>query len=194
MERPGGPSCRAEVKRQLSRAGICRAGRTRVATLAALDRYLPMQAPPVSRILETSLYVADLDRAEQFYREVFGFGRLLRDERMCALAIPGRQVLLLFRRGGSVAPSQTPFGPIPPHDGHGTQHLCFSVTHAGLEQWPAHLARCGIAIESRLDWSKGGSSLYFRDPDGHSLEVGTPGLWQNDPVDGDGSGRPGTPA
>ncbi len=155
--------------------------------MAQLNRCCRMQAPPVARILETCLYVADLDRAEGFYRELFGFERLLRDERMCALAIPGRQVLLLFRRGGSVAPSDTPFGTIPPHDGHGTQHLCFSVTHAGLEQWSSHLARSGIAIESRLDWSKGGSSLYFRDPDGHSLEVGTCGLWQNDPVSNENS-------
>lgn len=141
-----------------------------------------MQTPPVSRILETSLYVGDLDRAEAFYRRIFGFEPLLSDDRMRALAIPGRQVLLLFRRGGSMAPSPTPFGTIPPHDGRGTQHLCFSITHADLEPWCDHLESCGVALESRLDWSKGGSSLYFRDPDGHSLEVGTPGLWQNDPV------------
>ena len=122
-----------------------------------------------------------LNGAEAFYRRVFGFEVMLRDERMCALAVPGRQVLLLFRRGASVQASQTPFGAIPPHDGHGTQHLCFSVSHAGLEDWAAHLAHCAIPVESRLDWDKGGSSLYFRDPDGHSLEVGTPGLWQNDP-------------
>jgi catechol 2,3-dioxygenase-like lactoylglutathione lyase family enzyme len=108
---------------------------------------------------------------------------LLRDERMIALAIPGREVLLLFVHGGSVSASETPFGLIPPHDASGQQHLCFSVTHADLERWEAHLVSCGIALESRLDWSKGGSSLYFRDPDGHSLEVGTSGLWQNDPND-----------
>jgi catechol 2,3-dioxygenase-like lactoylglutathione lyase family enzyme len=38
----------------------------------------------------------------------------------------------------------------------------------------------GIAIESRITWARGGTSLYFRDPDGHSLEVATPGLWPND--------------
>ncbi len=141
-----------------------------------------MTPPTVNRILETSLYVADLDRSEAFYRRLFGFDVLLSDERMCALAIPGRQVLLLFRRGGSTRPSHTPFGAIPPHDGQGTQHLCFAISHADLEQWATHLKDTGIAIESRLDWSKGGSSLYFRDPDGHSLEIATPGLWENDPT------------
>ena len=140
-----------------------------------------MTQPALARILETSLYVADLDRSEAFYRRLFGFDVLLRDERMCALAVPGRQVLLLFRRGGSTMPSQTPFGAIPQHDGQGTQHLCFAISHADLESWAKYLADAGLAIESRLDWSKGGSSLYFRDPDGHSLEVATPGLWANDP-------------
>jgi catechol 2,3-dioxygenase-like lactoylglutathione lyase family enzyme len=136
--------------------------------------------PAVGRILETSLYVADLKRALAFYERVFGFEVMLRDERMIALAVPGRQVLLLFVLEGSITPSATPFGMIPPHNASGQQHLCFSVAHADLEHWVSHLASCGIVIESRLDWPKGGSSIYFRDPDGHSLEVGTPGLWQND--------------
>ena len=42
-----------------------------------------------------------------------------------------------------------------------------------------HLAACGIAVESRVVQTHGGTSLYFRDPDGHSLEVATPGLWPN---------------
>ena len=140
-----------------------------------------MPVPPLNRILETALYVANLDGSEAFYRRVCGFNTLLRDDRMCAMAIPGRQVLLLFRRGGSVEPSVTPFGQIPPHDANGQQHLCFSIDHAALGAWQAHLVACDVSIESRLDWSKGATSLYFRDPDGHSLEVGTSGLWENDP-------------
>jgi catechol 2,3-dioxygenase-like lactoylglutathione lyase family enzyme len=34
-------------------------------------------------------------------------------------------------------------------------------------------------VESRIHWARGGTSLYFRDPDGNSLEVATPGLWPN---------------
>ena len=140
-----------------------------------------MPPPPLGRVLETALYVSDLDVSERFYRRLFGLERLLKDGRMCAVAIPGRQVLLLFRRGGSTEPSPTPFGLIPPHDAGGRQHLCFRIEHADVEAWQAHLAAEGVALESRLDWDKGATSLYFRDPDGHSLEVGTSGLWQNDP-------------
>jgi catechol 2,3-dioxygenase-like lactoylglutathione lyase family enzyme len=41
------------------------------------------------------------------------------------------------------------------------------------------LAAQGIAVESRVTWPRGGTSLYFRDPDAHSLEVASPGLWPN---------------
>ena len=141
--------------------------------------------PPVSRILETSLYVEVLDRSIEFYTRVFGFEVMLRDDRMCAMAVPERQVLLLFRKGGSTKPSETPFGFIPPHDARGTQHLCFSITHSVLNAWHDHLKDLEIGIESRLDWPHGGFSLYFRDPDGPSVEVATSGLWPNDPIQAD---------
>jgi catechol-2,3-dioxygenase len=69
--------------------------------------------PALNRILASSLYVSCLDRSAEFYRVVIGLEVVLRDDRMCALAIPDRQVLLLFWRGGSDRPSKTPFGIIP---------------------------------------------------------------------------------
>ena len=142
-----------------------------------------MTAPKVNRVLETSLYVSDLDVSQSFYERVFGFTAMLRDHRMCALAVPGRQALLLFKLGASATPSETPYGAIPPHDGRGRQHLCFSIDQADFDAWQAHLEGVMVTIESRLEWATGGSSLYFRDPDDHSIEVGTPGLWTNDPQD-----------
>ncbi|MCB8875251.1 VOC family protein [Acidisoma silvae] len=141
-----------------------------------------MTAPAVCRILETSLYVGDLDVAQAFYERVFAFPVLFRDARMCALNVPGRQVLLLFKHGATAEPSETPFGTIPAHGSVGVQHLCFSIEQDEVHRWQAHLESLGLAVESRLVWAKGGTSLYFRDPDGHSLEVGTPGLWANDPI------------
>jgi catechol 2,3-dioxygenase-like lactoylglutathione lyase family enzyme len=96
-------------------------------------------APKVNRVLETSLYVADLDRSQAFYQRVFGFAAMLRDHRMCALAVPGRQALLLFKLGSSVKPSETPHGTIPPHDGQGRQHMCFSIDQADFDLWRVHL-------------------------------------------------------
>jgi len=136
--------------------------------------------PGIVRILETALYVADLQISRAFYQGLMGFDCFMHDERMCALGVPGGGVLLLFRRHGSAQPSRTPFGVIPQHDGLGVQHLAFAIRGEDLESWEAHLLAQDIAVESRITWPRGGTSLYFRDPDGHSLEVATPGLWPND--------------
>ena len=134
-------------------------------------------SPVISHLLETSLYVSDLDVSKTFYQTVFGLSQLLEDERMVALALPGSAVLLLFKRGASKSPSPVPGGIIPPHDGGGSQHLCLAIPAPTLQEWERHLMLHGVAIESRVIQSHGGTSLYFRDPDAHSVEIATPGLW-----------------
>jgi len=135
--------------------------------------------PRVSHILETALYVADLDVSRAFYQRVFGFEVFGQDHRMCAFRVPGTGVLLLFQAGGSLQPGQTPGGVIPPHGGRGELHLCFAIPVAALDAWVSHLAAQKVPIESRVVQAFRGTSLYFRDPDGHSLEVASPGLWPN---------------
>ena len=75
--------------------------------------------PTVTGILETALHVEDVQRALAFYQSLFGFEVLGSDDRFAALSVAGRQVLLLFRRGGATVPLQLPGGVIPPHDSHG---------------------------------------------------------------------------
>ena len=135
--------------------------------------------PRLSHLLETSLYVGDLERSRKFYERVFGLKAVLEDERMVGLELPGSAILLLFRRGGSTQPSETPGGTIPPHDAEGSQHICLAIPLASLQDWERHLMVNGVVVESRVVQTHGGTSLYFRDPDGHSLEVATPGLWPN---------------
>ncbi len=135
--------------------------------------------PKLSGLLETALYVSDLKESRQFYQRIFGFECLLEDHRMCALQVPGSGVLLLFKHDGSLQPSQVPGGVIPAHGGSGVLHLCFAIPVASLEDWTRHLAAQEVVVESRVRQAFGGISLYFRDPDGHSVEVATPGLWAN---------------
>ena len=134
--------------------------------------------PPLTGVLETALYVADLARAEQFYARLFGARTLLSEERMRALSIAERQVLLLFARGGSARPNPVPGGTVPPHDGAGQLHVAFAIPADSLGAWERRLADQGIAVESRVTPPWGGTSLYFRDPDGHLVELATPGLWE----------------
>lgn len=137
-----------------------------------------MTAPPLLSVLETSLYVADLERATTFYERVMGLSRLHADDRMRAYNVNGVSVLLLSLRGATIKPVQTGGGLIPPHDANGQIHLAFAIAPQSLPAWRAHLARHAVAIEGTSDWQRGGHSLYFRDPDGNLLEVATtPGLW-----------------
>jgi len=131
----------------------------------------------VTGVLETSIYVDDVARSAEFYRRVFGFEQMEGDHRFCALSVAGRGVFLIFKKGGSVQPVQLPGGVLPPHDGYGQQHYAFSVPEADLDAWEQKLVENGVAIESRVDWPRGGRSIYFRDPDGHVGELVTPGCW-----------------
>jgi catechol 2,3-dioxygenase-like lactoylglutathione lyase family enzyme len=156
-----------------SGSGLLRAGW--VNTDGNLDGGVIM--PHVEGVLETALYVEDLERAIAFYQDLFGFEKLLHEERMCALSVAGRNVLLLFRKRGSDQPNPVPGGVIPPHDGDGRLHLAFAIPAATRAAWEARLAEKDIVIESRIEAERGGHSLYFRDPDGHLVELATPGLW-----------------
>ena len=133
--------------------------------------------PQLDAILETALYVDDLDRAMRFYSDVLELKPLYQDRRLCAFSVGGRNVLLLFPRGGSLETVHMPGGTIPPHDGHGPLHVAFAVAADELTGWERRLEERGIAIEGRTAWPRGGQSLYFRDPDSHLLEFATPGLW-----------------
>ena len=127
-------------------------------------------------VLETSLYVTDLERSRAFYTRLFEFPTMHQDERFCALNVCGRQVLLLFTQAAGVAVS-TPGGTIPGHGAQGSAHLAFAIGRDDLDPWERRLANDHVEIESRVAWPRGGRSIYFRDPDGHLIELAAPGLW-----------------
>ncbi|KID28360.1 lactoylglutathione lyase-like lyase [Prauserella sp. Am3] len=138
--------------------------------------------PKIDRIIESALYIDDLDRARKFYGEVLQLEPLVDRDPLCAYDVGGQNVLLVFGRGRSLETNVLPGpglpnGEIPPHDGSGALHVCFAVAEDQLAEWETHLNTHGVAIEGRTNWTRGGRSIYFRDPDGHLLELMTPGNW-----------------
>ena len=133
--------------------------------------------PKLDGILETALYVDDMARARAFYEGVLGLAPIFEDKRLTAYGVAGRDVLLLFRRGGSTRTVIMPGGTIPGHDGSGPLHIAFAIGAAEEPAWRRQLASHDVPIEGETTWSRGGRSIYFRDPDGHLLELATPGLW-----------------
>ena len=130
--------------------------------------------PKIGSVLETALYVADLDRSVAFYKRVLGFSLAPEpSDRLCTLNITPSQVLLLFRKRGSLEATITPYGTIPPTDGDGFLHVTFFIPGSDFEIWQDHLRRAGVEIESLVNWPAGGRSIYFRDPDCHVIELKT---------------------
>jgi catechol 2,3-dioxygenase-like lactoylglutathione lyase family enzyme len=134
--------------------------------------------PKLSGVIETALYVDDLDRARAFYEKVLGLEALTADSRFIAFDVGGRSVLLLFLRGSAPETIKLPGGTIPPHDGNGPIHMAFAIPATELPAWEKSLGEHDVAIEGRTDWPRGGKSIYFRDPDSHLLELATPGIWK----------------
>jgi catechol 2,3-dioxygenase-like lactoylglutathione lyase family enzyme len=133
--------------------------------------------PALTRVLETALYVDDVDRAVDFYRDLFEFDVLFHSDRAAGLDVCAQQVLLLFRKGATLEAIESDGGTIPPHDGDGNLHMAFAIPADALAAWEGVLAEKGIDIEARYHWPRGGHSVYFRDPDGHLIELVTPGCW-----------------
>lgn len=134
--------------------------------------------PPLQGMLEFGLYVADVRRAADFYQRVFGFRALISNERIAALDVERNQILLLFKRGASSEPVDMPGGVLPGHDGQGTTHFAFAIQESDMEPWEHWLSEQEVEVESKVQWERGGRSLYFRDLDGHLLEVASPGVWE----------------
>ncbi|HKW12374.1 MAG TPA: VOC family protein [Gemmatimonadaceae bacterium] len=134
-------------------------------------------APRLERIVETAVYVDDIMRARAFYVDVLGCEPLLESQRLLALSVSAASVLLLFQRGATTEPFPTSGGIVPPHGASGVQHFAFAIRANSIDDWLTRLAEHDVAIESRVHWPRGGESIYVRDPDGHSVELITPGLW-----------------
>ena len=126
-----------------------------------------------NEILETCLYVDDLQQAEAFYVQHLGLEFFSRQDERHVFLKCGNRMLLIF---DPIAASEIE-GEIPPHGARGPGHVCFAVPQAELAAWHDHLQERDIEIEQIVDWPGGGRSLYFRDPAGNSLELATPRIW-----------------
>ena len=134
-------------------------------------------APAPTAILEASLYVDDLDAAEDFYGRILGLERIQRVANRHVFFRCGPSVLLLFNAEETVKPPGNPRLPVPPHGARGPGHVCFAQTREELLLMRARLKKGGVAIEAEFDWPSGARSVYFRDPAGNSVEIAESHLW-----------------
>ncbi len=135
----------------------------------------PKQGDYIMRIMETALYVDDLEKARQFYVEILGFEVVTEGAGRHLFLRVGDTLLLLFNP--EVTSAREPESKIPSHGTYGSGHVGFEIDEQELDEWRTRLAARKVAIEETIHWDNGGISLYFRDPAGNILELLTKQLW-----------------
>lgn len=138
-----------------------------------------MSRPMIDGILETSVYVDDMDAAHAFYSRVLGLTRMVSGDRLYAYDAGPAQALLIFHRGHTGENVETEGGIVPGHDTTGPSHFAFRIAEDQLQPWRSYLTEQGVDIISEVTWPAGGTSLYFNDPDGNVLELAAAPLWPN---------------
>ncbi len=103
------------------------------------------------------LHVSDVERAKKFYTEVLGMA-VYRENGRQAFLHAGPQGVALFEKQGDT----------PLTTGNDLNHLALSVADGTYETLKADLERYGVAVSGRPGEDR---CIYFRDPDGHRLQL-----------------------
>lgn len=127
----------------------------------------------VIAVKETSLYVKNLEVTHNFYHNILEFDIISKVSGRHIFFRAGRTVLLCF-----IAQTTKKESTLPKHFGSGQLHLAFEVPKEKYNESKSYLISKGIEIEHEADWGDGFFSCYFRDPDGHSLEIVPAGMWE----------------
>jgi len=124
-------------------------------------------------VIETGIYVDDLDRTEAFYKTILDLPVIAK--------VPGHHVF--FRAGDAsvllafVAEAVLKGDHLPSHGTSGPGHFALGIDTDALDAWRRNLQENGVAIEQEVEWPRGGMSIYFRDPAGNLVELITPSIW-----------------
>ena len=133
-----------------------------------------MKPLAVKKVVETGVYVTDLDAARDFYTKIVGLQLFSEEKNRHVFLKAGKSMLLLFRAATTLKEQR-----LPPHGATGVQHFAFEVEAKDYDDWKARLAENGVAVEKEVDWGRA-RSVYFRDPSNNVVELITRGNW---PVD-----------
>lgn len=127
----------------------------------------------LNRVLETCLYVQDIARTKDFYAADLGLALYSEAEgRQVFFKLPDGGMLLFFKGSETSKEGQGP----PSHHAEGPQHLAFEVSKEDYPKWKVRISGATALIHEQT-WKNDVRSFYFRDPDGHLVEICEPGMW-----------------
>ena len=141
-------------------------------------------AAKLNGLVETALFVEDLSRAIVFYEEVLGLAKIKVSDTGCVFRVDDQRYLLIISCKAAHTPNKTASGDVlppcalPQHNGRGPGHIAFGISQDAVDSWRARLVKHDVDLLSEITWESGAHSLYFRDPDGHMIELATAGIWE----------------
>ncbi|MFN8283849.1 MAG: VOC family protein [Chitinophagales bacterium] len=127
--------------------------------------------PNLLKIKETAINITDIERTVQFYHEILGLEIITKDDRLVFFRV-GTDLLLCFDTDKTKDQTSP-----PPHAARGIQHFAFECSTVDYPKWKEKLTENNIEIEQEITWQTGKQSFYFRDPDGHCVEIIEPMMW-----------------
>lgn len=126
----------------------------------------------IERVIETCLYVEDVEASAAWYADVLGLEVVTMEPPRHAFLQAGESMLLLFK---PVHTRRTkPTDQSPPHGATGVQHVALAVQD--MDAWRERLQAARVEIVEEASFGEG-ESVYFEDPDGHLVELVSPGTW-----------------
>ena len=97
----------------------------------------------VLSVVETAIYVDDLDAAEDFYQRVLGLSVIAKKpNHHVFFQVGDSNVLLAFNPTMTRAEEETP------HGATGPGHFAFGIEKQSLDDWRKHLVAHGVVIEA----------------------------------------------
>src|SRR5258707_11778791 len=103
-------------------------------------------------LVETALFVEDLPRACDFYKQVLGLSKLKASDTGCVFRVGDQRYLLIISRRAAHTPNKTASGDVlppcalPQHDGRGPGHIAFGISADAAESWRARLAKYNVDL------------------------------------------------
>ncbi|KAL2140326.1 hypothetical protein VTI28DRAFT_3970 [Corynascus sepedonium] len=136
--------------------------------------------PKLGQIVETVLYTSNVGKLAAWYKDVLGLTPFIESPAVVGFSLPNNTILLLFDRATTTKDKVSEGGVIPNHGAETSlgQHIAFACADADeLDEWEKHFQDHEVEIAGRMQWEKGGKSVYVRDCEGHLIEIMTRGVW-----------------
>lgn len=162
----GGVRSLDDAKRMIA-AGANRLGVSAGVSIMHEAQIAERGATEILRVAEAVLYVADVPRAKKFYTEVLDLPISSDFGEAVFFQTGQNSTLILF----DIEALETRISPIPGHGAHGQGHVSLAIPPEQMNAWRQRLLAHHVVIEHEQDWSFGTHSIYFRDPDGNSIEL-----------------------